>query len=942
MADTCSVTRCHNHVMLVESTTYIGDLCDTTHNRSHRGASTVRKSRYQGKLPADHPFYHLVRDTIQNAIRYLPILQHMARNTLENPDEIAVRQRAEDIIQYLQNTCPTVSGSDSPAMRSTFVDMKETASATLLTVFMRLCLIRVLVAVIKLAFASEEINVRPEARGSPLSLENFLSQWNCWLEFEPNFSGLPVCRKKLPYRKLRAIVFSDTFSYSYIWCPPDLERLAAGDWRVLEKGSYPYPYNVLQPHSLRMWDSPIDPRPRKMIETSCGSNQLKTQAWTARNPLYLTMSIPPVTKDISEHRKAGSVAAPTDKAAKEADVSGKNNFYGMIEAFCQGSMPDNHQIDEILQYLLKTLPSDKNKLSPDGRKLVQDACKIIETAHLIVTEKNVDEFFQNFIWNTRDIPFDNAKMDPRASPFSRPKIDEDRQTAIRHLRTILFLILTKSEVRKLLSDLSVIGRDILAKGVTAGDGSQKPARKSLAGDVLLFIRSKITRSEAGNVEGAGPETSYSETEGKKRERCDQFIYRGKKFIIECQKRNDYKDAIRWLLGEVEQYASYYGQIATGHGKERSSAITQDRALNAAMSELRTLLERFANCRSMNGIFDASNALIDDARCDDELRNWSYHLNTYIHKVLFEAGFVLKYDCNREGNEILESGRHFWDQKYKEHFNNLFDAIGKWFAAMEEDPLNKRFGEDWTRLMRDLLFDSEGSLKLKADLWSDIKNVIWSTMIEKYTDDALDIVVENLSLGRNLFPNFISMEGRNFLNFSPAIPDERHHEFTITLAQMQADMRDAAFYFRNKNGLWDSGIADVILGGQGMTVTIHLVSTDGDCSSVFKVKDVHVKYSRFRRHDKLYKILKSPVTTIIKKHMEKVVAQAIRTGLEYLDGQFVSVRDCMEETKMKEELSLRQLSQEDESASIKTSKSNSHFKVVYNRRDSMVQVGHPAG
>jgi hypothetical protein len=58
-----------------------------------------------------------------------------------------------------------------------------------------------------------------------------------------------------------------------------------------------------------------------------------------------------------------------------------------------------------------------------------------------------------------------------------------------------------------------------------------------------------------------------------------------------------------------------------------------------MSELRTLLERFANNRSMSGIFDASNALIDDARRDDEFRNWFHRLNTYIRKASTFYGHV---------------------------------------------------------------------------------------------------------------------------------------------------------------------------------------------------------------------------------------------------------------------------------------------------------------
>ncbi|KAG2370199.1 hypothetical protein BDR07DRAFT_4372 [Suillus spraguei] len=39
------------------------------------------------------------------------------------------------------------------------------------------------------------------------------------------------------------------------------------------------------------------------------------------------------------------------------------NFYDMIEAFCQGSLPDNHQIDETLQYLLRPLSSAVSRVT---------------------------------------------------------------------------------------------------------------------------------------------------------------------------------------------------------------------------------------------------------------------------------------------------------------------------------------------------------------------------------------------------------------------------------------------------------------------------------------------------------------------------------------------------------------------------------------------------
>ncbi|KAH7919183.1 hypothetical protein BV22DRAFT_1108163 [Leucogyrophana mollusca] len=821
------------------------------------------------------------------------------------------------------------------------------------------------------------------------------------------------------------------------------------------------------------------------------------------------MSLPAATKDISNHPQAGSVVSPTNKKAKEEDVDRKIRLYGVIEAFRQGRMPDNAQIDETLTYFADKSPVDLDKLSPEGRKLIQDSRDIIETARLMVKEKNADELFQNFVWHTRDVSLAGAKKDPsEVAPVDRSKLNDDGQTAVRHLRTILSLVMTNSEVRKLLSDFSIIGRDLLAKGaskaaeglrpdeealarvnepapqdefitkggrkvgpdetpvleaklpgtdttveqhphaddakVTTGDGEEKSGSQAIGegrGAMQnVQDRARETKEEAkdqayqsahqqagqakeqGNLEGVGPDYSSEDTESKKQgfkermrgykasrlhhfqsdglsdripqqhkdrlnehydrgrhflteeyfpeERRDQFIYRGKKVIIECQKHDDYQEAIKWLLSFAEEYAGHGRHIAD-HGKESGGSISSDPALQTATSELRALLERFANGQSMDIVFDAANALIDDARRDEEFRSWFKRLDSYVRKILLEAGYVLEDDCNREGNEIRESGRTFWDDKYKSHFDNLFKATGDWFSAMGEDPLNKRFGEDWARLTRDLLFDSEGSLKFKPDLWGDIRKVILPALVDKvgyvpiprieYTDDALDLVVENLTLqGRNLFPNYMSLEAHNFLKFSPynAISDEHHHEFTLTFGQMQADMRDVAFYFHKKTGfpkVADSGLADVLLGGSGLTATVHLVSADKDKSSVFKVKNVHVKVDTLKfsirdsKHDLLYKTLKPLATGLVKKQIQKAIADSITTGMEYVDGQLVAVRDRMEEAKTSDETNRKQVLQdlfqrrkEEGQHSVRSAESKSQFKVVHNKRASMIETGHPAG
>ena len=136
--------------------------------------------------------------------------------------------------------------------------------------------------------------------------------------------------------------------------------------------------------------------------------------------------------------------------------------------------------------------------------------------------------------------------------------------------------------------------------------------------------------------------------------------------------------------------------------------------------------------------------------------------------------------------------------------------------MGEDSTKKRFGKDWARLTEDLRFDCDSSLRIKADLFSDIRTVIIPTLVDKvcvftvyfrfafsvgtfadvtsspgiyipiprieHTDNALALVVKNLTLsGRNLFPNVLPANAdihRAISHFMSCI-EQRHSPMTLT-------------------------------------------------------------------------------------------------------------------------------------------------------------------
>lgn len=780
------------------------------------------------------------------------------------------------------------------------------------------------------------------------------------------------------------------------------------------------------------------------------------------------MSLPNATRDTTEHPSKYAVPAPVDRSEQAADVDRKLHFYGAIEAFRQGRYPSNQQIDAALKYVLDHSIVDHAKLSADGQKLIQDGRDIVETARLMVQDKNADEIFQNFMWNTNYEDFSTVKKDPsEVLPADKSKAKDDAREAARHLRTLANLIATNREVRKILSDFSVIGRDILAGAASQVVHTVRPAQEAISdvdrpapsdqfetvgGKQVGLDETPVAEIQVPSTSGAvrhhphtgveierggqvldasqaadeaqgraqevavevAEEAADTKTETQKsglkgrfqrlknglsdrvpqehknlahekiehgrkvlaedyfpEDRRDQFIYRGKKVILECQKHHDYQESIRWLLATIEDYSRQGKHIA----RESGSTISDDNVLHKATSQIRILLERFANGKSMNIIIDAINTLIDDARSDEEFRLWFQSVGAYSRKVLLEPGYVLEPMCNSEGRKVRDSGRRFYDEKYKAHFDHLFDSIGTWFSAMGEDPLNKRFGDDWARFTHDLLFDREGSLKFKPDLWMDIRKVIVPSIVDRvghvpiprveYTDDSLDLVVENLTLqGRNLFPNIVELDASNSMKFSPYndTSDSGRHEFKLTLKQIQADMRDVAFYYRKKTGipkLADSGLADVLLGGGGLTVTVDLASADKDKSSIFKVRSVRVKVHSLKfsihgsKRDYLYKTLRPIATVLIKRQIQKAVADAIKTGLEYVDGQLVSVRDRVEEARASSDTSRtdvlraafqRKKDDAEEAGSVKgADHRKSQFKVVA-KRDSAIlpQHGHESG
>ncbi|KAH7384117.1 hypothetical protein DE146DRAFT_667909 [Phaeosphaeria sp. MPI-PUGE-AT-0046c] len=170
---------------------------------------------------------------------------------------------------------------------------------------------------------------------------------------------------------------------------------------------------------------------------------------------------------------AGSKAVnrPVDLKQKETDVNNKLQLFGIFQAFSNGKVPSNKQIDVALNSAIasKPLSSPSKKLSPEGQRLVADLKAVIEQAKILLLSKNEGNLLQDFIWQAEQIT--GAGTTLPGAPVDKDTAKQHGNEALDGLRTLGTLLISNGQFRKLLSDASVLLRDI------AGDAAQNTATK---------------------------------------------------------------------------------------------------------------------------------------------------------------------------------------------------------------------------------------------------------------------------------------------------------------------------------------------------------------------------------------------------------------------------------------------------------------------------------
>lgn len=322
-------------------------------------------------------------------------------------------------------------------------------------------------------------------------------------------------------------------------------------------------------------------------------------------------------------------------------------------------------------------------------------------------------------------------------------------------------------------------------------------------------------------------------------------------------------------------------------------------------DIKTLIERFANNTSTDDLLNSINQMYRDADRDPELKSWFKQIDAYIRKCLQQQGYIMEDRATDEWEELYHRGNFLLRDRYRNHTDRIFDEMKFLADQFDKDPHNRRFADACQKLFNDLGNDENGKPTFKPHLVKDLTEVILPAAFEniryvpvpriEYSDPMIDAVVENLVIeSDNLMPNVLEFASNNYWRWGRKnIANRNKNTVMVSVSGVQMDLRDVSYYIRKKQGfpsITDLGVADIFLGGSGLSFKVKLSTTDPkDRQYFFKVDHVDVDVKNFNirlkqsRHKILFGLFKPIMLKVMRPALQKVLTKAIKDKVHELDG-----------------------------------------------------------
>ncbi|KAJ9497171.1 hypothetical protein H2202_007327 [Exophiala xenobiotica] len=634
-----------------------------------------------------------------------------------------------------------------------------------------------------------------------------------------------------------------------------------------------------------------------------------------------------------------------DDTARERAVHQKLHSYQMLRALSKGYMPSNEQTIINLRTLLAAdiLNPNNKELSDSGRALIRNCRTWLKLFIELLQHKNSEDQIQDFIWylTKSRVSLDVADISHSAS---KVKARADAQAAYASFRTVGSLLLTNSDFRLFVNDVATIGREVLADTAFSVSSVAEKAGKQLelsaeeeqavskpgADEAIQPSRQeleetaqKATDEIASQVKKVGTDTIESAKEHFGGDQSNTLLHRLKQTVLKLRSRTDYHDSVSTISKLIQRYAIVYSRAADATLATAQDDIQTNPALDRAVRNFWDLMSSFGDRKQWEELEQDWNKVLSHANSDPQFENFMVDVGNAVQRMFTDPEFFDNAD--KKLDELKEkSSKLSNESEFRTDFDKLLRQAQLTVNSVLEDKDVNGLLIATRRIFNAL---SPPNHITNPDLITDAIHIFLPLLIRsiqyipiprvEVSVPEMDLLLENLVLepGRNVnsssfLPYRLLVSTKNDLEIrkthSKKTVSSTQSLMTITINGLSVAAQDLGFWIRGHAGLIhfaDEGIASFYLDERGIDISLDLEIGAERLEQMVALRGVRVHIHKLDYNLRKSKlswlgwIFKPLLKHLVRRSLEKALAENIVNGLKAMNRELVFARERLRATRI---------------------------------------------
>jgi hypothetical protein len=512
------------------------------------------------------------------------------------------------------------------------------------------------------------------------------------------------------------------------------------------------------------------------------------------------------------------------------------------------------------------------------------------------------------------------------------------------------LLLTNSDFRLFLNDLTTIGRQVFAEtAYTLSDVAEEAGKKvepsadeskaiegpgadagpAPAPEDLENELASVSKVVGNGLAKTGEQAITSAKEHITGSEKDTLLYRLKAAVTKLRKRNDYSDSVSTIGLLIKRYAIAYSRAADRTVEEVQKDVNTNEELDRAGKNFWALFKSFGDGKEWEELEQRIKKVMEHAEKNPDFEELMVDVGNSLQEMLTDPEF---FDNAEKRIEKLraKARKEGSDSSLREDIDAALDQAHRTFNSIIQDKDIARLASTASKIIP--LISPQGQAT-NPELIDDFMHVTIPLLIKaiqylpiprlEVSTPDIDLLLENLIIepGR-------TVNNTSFLPYRLAISTQNDVEIrkakfrtkssvksltTIKIDGLSVRADEIGFWLRAHSGLFrlaDEGIASFHLDDRGIDIHIDVEVGKDRLEKILSLRDVRVRIHHFSYTLRKSKfswvawLFKPILRPLLRKTIESQLASAIAESLHFANRELLYARERLRATRIADPQDLR--------------------------------------